>query len=151
MVRRDFIMEHSIIREYNIEDYDKVLEFLESVTTLKHIEEELFENSIIIENDEKIVGMISYEIFRGRALIRYFIFDKDVNESDIVLMYERFFGKLKDKGIQQIFVIISKDIIVEMFKDLGFIEFNKDEFFLTESNIAETKYRDSKVMCYTIE
>ena len=110
----------------------------------------MFENSILIEQDEKIEGMISYEIFRGRALIRYFIFDKEVEEDNIVQMYERFFQKLKEKGIKEIFVIISKDIIVEMFSDLGFVEFNKDEFFLTEHNIYETKYRDSKVMCYTI-
>lgn len=141
----------TVIREYTLDDFDRVMAFLESVTTLKHIEEELFENSILIERDGKVDGMISYEIFRGRALIRYFIFDKEVEEEDIILMYERFFQKLKERGIKQIFVIISKDIIAEMFSDLGFVEFNKDEFFLTEHNIYETKYRDSKVMCYDID
>lgn len=144
-------MEKTTIREYAVDDYDRVMAFLERVTTLSHIEEELFENSILIERDGRIVGMISYENFRGRALIRYFIFDKDVQEEEIVTMYGRFFQKLKERGIRQIFVIISKDIVAELFSDLGFVEFNKDEFFLTEQNIYETKYRDSMVMCYTIE
>lgn len=144
-------MEKTTIREYAVDDYDRVMAFLERVTTLSHIEEELFENSILIERDGRIVGMISYEIFRGRALIRYFIFDKDVQEEEIVTMYGRFFQKLKERGIRQIFVIINKDIVAELFSDLGFVEFNKDEFFLTEQNIYETKYRDSMVMCYTIE
>jgi N-acetylglutamate synthase-like GNAT family acetyltransferase len=144
-------MSENIIKDYTLEDYDKVIEFLESVTTLKNIEEELFDNSIIIEKEDKVVGMISYEIFRGRALIRYFIFDKNVKESYLVNMYEKFFNKLKENDIEQIFVIISKDIIVDMFENLGFVEFDKDDFFLTESNIRDTKYSDSKVMCYHIE
>lgn len=144
-------METTVIREYQQDDYDKVIYFLESATSLKNIEEELFKNSIIIENEDKIVGMISYEIFRGRALIRYFIFDKDVHEDAIVSMYERFFIKLKQNEIDKIFVIINKEIIVDMFEELGFVEFNKEDFFLTEKNIANTKYKDSIVMSYTIE
>jgi len=128
-----------------------VIDFLESVTTLTNIEEELFINSILIFNDDQVVGMISYELFRGRALIRYFIFDKEVNESLLVSMYERFFIKLKENNIEHVYVIISKEVIVEMFENLGFTIFEKDDFFLTENNIKDTKYRDSTVMRYTIE
>lgn len=138
------------IREYQDEDYNKIMEFLESVATLKNIEEELFDNSVLIEEDNKIVGMISYEQFRGRALIRYFIFDKEVEETYLVHMYEKFFEKLKKRNIKEIYVIVSSELIAEMFKDLGFFEFNKDDFYLTETNINKTKYSDSTVMCYEI-
>jgi len=139
------------IRAYMVEDYDKVKQFLDSITALKSVEEELFKNSIIIETDDKVVGMISYEKFRGRALIRYFIFDNDVDEENIVAMYECFFSKLKSENIKAIYAIISKGIIVDMFLDLGFMPFPKEEFFLTEKNIMQTKYHASDVMVYHID
>ena len=40
---------------------------------------------------KEIFGMITYEIFRQKALIRYFVFDKDVEEKYLLEMYEKFF------------------------------------------------------------
>lgn len=144
-------MSEYVIKAYEASDYEKVREFLSGVTTLEQIEDDLFANSIIIESAAGVVGMISYEEFRGRALIRYFIFDKDVEEEHLITMYDQFFQRLRAKGLKQIFVIVHHEMIIELFTNLGFEAFDKREFFLTESNIEHTKYKDATVMFYTLD
>lgn len=140
-----------VVKVYEPDDYEKVLSFLQGVHTLGEIEEDLFDNAVIILDEDEIVGMITFEVFRNKALIRYFIFDKDVEECYLVNMYEKFFENLKKKAMNRVFVIINKNNIKQMFTDLGFSEFPKEDFFLTEESILKTKYRDAIVMFYEIE
>ena len=37
-----------------------------------------------------------------------------------------------------------------MFCDLGFKEFPKELFYLTEESILETKYKNAMVLCYEL-
>lgn len=140
-----------VVKIYEPNDYEQVIDFLQGVHTLGEIEEDLFENAVIILNDEEIVGMITFEMFRNKALIRYFIFDRDVEEEYLVEMYEKFFENLKQKNMNKVFVIINNENIKQMFINLGFDEFPKESFFLTEETILNTKYKDATVMFYEIE
>ncbi|QVK18120.1 hypothetical protein KHQ81_15045 [Mycoplasmatota bacterium] len=140
-----------VVKIYEPNDYEQVMDFLQGVHTLGEIEEDLFENAVIIVSDEEIVGMITFEMFRNKALIRYFIFDRDVEEIYLVEMYEKFFENLKQKNMNKVFVIINNDNIMQMFINLGFNEFPKESFFLTEESILNTKYKDATVMFYEIE
>jgi len=140
-----------VVKIYDSTDYEKVMEFLQSVHALGEIEEDLFKNAVIILDEEEIVGMITFEMFRNKALIRYFIFDKDVPEQYLVEMYENFFESLKKKQVNRVFVIINNENIRQMFINLGFDEFPKESFFLTEESILNTKYKDAIVMVYEIE
>jgi hypothetical protein len=144
-------LEDIVVKLYEPKDYEKVMLFLQGVHSLKEIEEELFENAVIIIGDDEIVGMITYELFRQKALIRYFIFEKEVEEKYLIEMYEKFFNSLRDKEINRVFVIINNDTIKDMFLNLGFNEFPKADFFLTEESILQTKYKDAIVMFYEIE
>lgn len=140
-----------VVKIYESSDYEKVIEFLKSVNSINEIEDELFENAIIILNDEEeVVGMITFEMFRNKALIRYFIFDKEVEEQYLIEMYQKFFENLKNKDINRVFVIINDDNIKQMFNDLGFKEYNKEHFYLTEGTILNSKYKKATVMYYQI-
>lgn len=143
--------EDIVVKIYEPSDYDKVMNFLQGVHALGEIEEELFENAVLILGDNEVAGMITFEMFRNKALIRYFIFDRDVPEQYLVEMYDKFFENLKKRDLNRVFVIINNDSIKEMFLDLGFEEFDKDDFFLTEESILNTKYKDATVMSYEIE
>lgn len=138
------------VKMYEPKDYEKIMSFLQGVHALKEIEEELFDNAVIITDEEEVYGMITYEIFRKKALIRYFVFDKDVEEKHLIEMYEKFFQNLQSKEIQKVFVIISNEVVKKMFCDLGFKEFPKALFFLTEESILETKYKNALVLCYEL-
>ncbi len=143
--------QEKIVKIYEPEDYEKVMNFLQGVHALQEIEEELFNNAVIIECDEEIYGMITFEMFRNKALIRYFIFDKDVEEKYLIELYEKFFANLKAHNLSRVFVIINNDNIKEMFLNLGFKEFPKESFFLTEESILNTKYKNAITMVYEIE
>lgn len=138
------------VKMYEPKDYEKIMSFLQGVHALKEIEEDLFNNAVIIADDEEIFGMITYEIFRQKALIRYFVFDKDVEEKYLLEMYEKFFQNLLSKNIQKVFVIINNEVVEKMFCDLGFKEFPKELFYLTEESILETKYKNAMVLCYEL-
>ncbi|MDF2700266.1 MAG: hypothetical protein K0Q49_1822 [Haloplasmataceae bacterium] len=140
-----------VVKVYEPSDYEKVLSFLQSVHSLNEIEDDLFENAILILKDEIVVGMITFELFRNKALIRYFIFDKDVDQKYLYEMYQKYFDSLRSKDIKRVFVIINNDGIKEMFANLGFIEFPKEDFFLTEESILNSKYKDATVLIYELE
>lgn len=143
-------MEEKVVKMYDPSDYDKVVQFLQGVHTLNEIEDDLFGNAVIILCNDEIVGMITFEMFRNKALIRYFIFEKDVEEEYLFEMYDKFFGNLKARDMNRVFVIINNDNIKEMFFDLGFKEFPKESFYLTEESILNTKYKDAMVMFYEL-
>ncbi|ERJ12337.1 GNAT family N-acetyltransferase [Haloplasma contractile] len=138
------------IKEYETEDYDKVYNFLDGIGRLKTIEDELFDNAVIILDDDEVIGMISYGMFRKRALIRYFIFNKEVDRDYLYKMYDKFFDKLKDNHIKTVFIIITTEHIKELFETLGFKDFPKDEFYINEEPINETKYEDAIVMYHEV-
>ena len=140
-----------VVKMYEHDDYEQVYNFLKGVHTLSEIEDDLFENAVIILEGDVVVGMITFEMFRNKALIRYFIFEKEVEEQYLVEMYQKFFSNLQKQKIDRVFVIISNDTIKQMFTDLGFKEHNKESFYLTEESILNTKYKDATVMVYELE
>jgi len=138
------------IKQYESKDYEKVMTFLQSIDGLQGIEEELFPKAILIEAKDEILGMITYEMFRKKALIRYFIFEKDLAHELILQMYEMFFANLRKQNIKEVYAIVTNPNLSEIFTHLGFKEYPKENFFLTEECILNTKYRNAMVMMFEI-
>ncbi len=138
------------IKQYESKDYEKVMTFLQSIDGLQEIEEELFPKAILIEAKDEILGMITYEMFRKKALIRYFIFEKDLAHELILQMYEMFFANLRKQNIKEVYAIVTNPNLSEIFTHLGFKEYPKENFFLTEECILNTKYRNAMVMMFEI-
>lgn len=138
------------IKQYESKDYEKVMTFLQSIDGLQEIEEELFPKAILIEAKDEILGMITYEMFRKKALIRYFIFEKDLAHELILQMYEMFFANLRKQNIKEVYAIVTNPNLSEIFTHLGFKEYPKENFFLTEECILNTKYKNAMVMMFEI-
>ncbi|NLC95462.1 MAG: GNAT family N-acetyltransferase [Bacilli bacterium] len=138
------------IKQYESKDYEKVMTFLQSIDGLQEIEEELFPKAILIEAKDEILGMITYEMFRKKALIRYFIFEKELAHELILQMYEMFFANLRKQNIKEVYAIVTNPNLSEIFTHLGFKEYPKENFFLTEECILNTKYRNAMVMMFEI-
>jgi|GEM_PF-702554 len=138
------------IKQYESKDYEKVMTFLQSIDGLQEIEEELFPKAILIEAKDEILGMITYEMFRKKTLIRYFIFEKDLAHELILQMYEMFFANLRKQNIKEVYAIVTNPNLSEIFTHLGFKEYPKENFFLTEECILNTKYRNAMVMMFEI-
>lgn len=138
------------IKQYEHKDYEKVMQFLQGIEGLQEIEEELFPRAILIENNDEVLGMITYEMFRKKALIRYFIFEKDLADELILQMYEMFFANLRKQNIWEVYVIVNNPNLTDIFANLGFKEYPKENFFLTEECILNTKYKNATVMVFEI-
>lgn len=144
-------MEYTV-EVYNPDMYSKILNFLSAINSLKKVEEAIIENAIIVKDQkESICGMISYEVFRKNALIRYFIFDSHLSNETIDEMFSKLYVKAKENDIKQIFSIISNDEVRELFEELGFVEVDKRKFYISEQNINKTKYHEAIVMGYDLQ
>lgn len=80
-----------IVEKINKNTQMFVIDLLKNVNGLK-IEESIVNNCLLLLNDEKdILGTISYERFDRYALIRYFVFKRNINYKDLLLLYNTFF------------------------------------------------------------
>jgi len=129
------------------EDVARIKLFLNSIEAVKTIDEVVLLNaSIILDDEESIVGVISFEQFSKNGLIRYFIFKKYIQDDIIRELFESMVETAKEYNLESLFTIIVDHDVSTLFVELGFEEVNKEKFFIEEDNILNTKYRDSKIM-----
>ena len=67
------------VKRYTSEDYDLVCEFVKRASGIETVNEEIIAHSVLIKNDEEVTGMVSYEKFDGLGIIRYFIYNHQIN------------------------------------------------------------------------
>jgi len=129
------------------EDVAKIKLFLNSIEAVKTIDEVVLLNaSIILDHEDCIVGVISFEQFSKNGLIRYFIFKKYIQDDVIKELFGSMVETAKEFKLESLFTIIVDHDVSSLFFELGFEEVNKEKFFIEEDNILNTKYRDSKIM-----
>ena len=68
------------IKKAEKDNFDLIKSFLLEVPAINEVDDEILKNAIILYQDEKIQGIISYEPFFNYALIRYFVFKRGVDE-----------------------------------------------------------------------
>ena len=100
--------------------------------------------------DDEIIGLLSFEEFNKLGLIRYFIFRKAVSEEIVLELFKRIIEKAKGRDLFALITLVVKKEAIEIFKGLGFCEINKEDVFIEESAIADTKFKDAYVLKYEI-
>ena len=80
------------IKLANLDNIDSIRSFLFEVPAIDNIDEEVLKNASVLYLDDKIYGIISYELFFNYALIRYFVFKKTVDEMIIKELRPLFFN-----------------------------------------------------------
>ncbi|MEE1237990.1 MAG: hypothetical protein UHI85_07945, partial [Turicibacter sp.] len=51
------------VKRYEATDYDQVIEFIERVSNVQTINQEIIEQSILVKQAHRIDAMVSFEIF----------------------------------------------------------------------------------------
>ena len=64
------------VKRYEATDYDQVIEFIERVSNVQTINQEIIEQSILVKQAHRIDAMVSFEIFNQIGMLRYFIYDQ---------------------------------------------------------------------------
>ena len=134
------------IKKAREENFDSIKSFLFEVPAIDNVDEEVLKNASILYLDDKIQGIISYELFFNYALIRYFVFKRNVDEMVVKELFDSVEESVNRKEIDYIFSLVNQDDIYELFTSLDFKEINKDDIFIEEQNYQNSKFKDTKLM-----
>ena len=111
------------IVNYTAQDATKVIEFIRKVQTNAQPEGEILKRSVLIKDDNDIVGMVSYVSLDNMGVIRYFIYDARVAGTDLIVsMFLKLYKNAHADGIKQIAAQAPNKEVENLFKMLGFNE-----------------------------
>ena len=134
------------IKRANIDNIDSIRSFLFEVPAIDNIDEDVLKNASVLYFDDKIYGIISYELFFNYALIRYFVFKRNVDEMIIKELFDSIEDNINQKEIDYIFSLVNQRDIYDLFSSLDFKEINKEDIFIEEQNYQNSKFKDTKLM-----
>ena len=134
------------IKKAREENYDVIKSFLFDVPAIETVDEEVLKNASVLYLENKIHGIISYELFFNYALIRYFVFKRSVDEMVVKELFDSVVESVNEKRIDYIFSLVNQSDIYDLFTLLDFTEVNKDDIFIEEQNYQNSKFKDTKLM-----
>lgn len=134
----------------NEENKNKVMDFLREISLINDVNEEVVMNGEFVL-DKEIVGLLSFEEFNRFGLIRYFIFKKAVSEELVLELFKKIINKAKEKNVEILITLVVKKEAIDIFKGLGFYEIDKEDVYIEETNILDTKFKDANVLKYDIK
>lgn len=134
-----------IVETINDNNKAMVINLLKNVNGL-NLEENIIDNCLVLLNDNyDICGTISYEQYESLALIRYFVFKRNIEYNDLLFLYNELENTLKNKNIKESIAIINSDEVKEVFEHLGFKEIDKNKIYFEETIFSKTNYKDNDV------
>lgn len=140
-----------IIENINENNKNLVLTFIKRIPTIEIIEEDILENIVLIRDEKEVLGIISYENYLDKGLIRYFIFQKDVAYEELEILFKTMKEKAKYYGIKCLITVIEERELVTFFNKLGFKKIDTDKIYLFETSLVDTIYSKAIVMIYEME
>ena len=105
------------IKKVNESDFELIKSFLFEVPAIDSIDDEVLKNASVLYLDEQIYGIISYELFFNYALIRYFVFKRNITNNDLYELYLSLENELINKNIDYSIAIINNESVEEVFKN----------------------------------
>lgn len=141
------VVEIKSVNEDNIND---ALFFLESLLVIKDINRKVVLNGEYVLEDGEIIGFLSFEEFDKVGLIRYFVFKKVVSKNIISELFKRISLKAKDKELKLLITMVVKDEAISVFKDLGFEVVDRNDVYIDEINILQTRFKDAIILKYNL-
>ena len=122
---------------------DKVCSFLKSVPSIEMVDSAILDNAVIVLEEEKVVGCISFEVFGNKGLIRYFVFKKILDNKTLENLVNELEKKALELMINTLVCIAENDQIEELFNGLGFSDIDTNMIFFNEEDIKNTNFKKS--------
>ena len=138
------------IKRASQEYYEDIKAFLLDVPAINVVDEDRLQNASILLNKGSIHGVVSFEIFFNYALIRYFVFKRNVDELLVKELVNSAEETIKEKEISYVFSLVNQNDIYNLFTSLGFKETRKEDVFIEETNFEKSKFKDTKLMLKTL-
>lgn len=127
-----------------------VINLLQNINNLK-LEDNIVDNCcVLLKDDGNIVGTISYEKYQKIALVRYFVFKKNIELDNLLLLYNCLEKELKENKIYDVIGIINSDEVKSVFEFLGFKMIDKNQLYFDETVLSKTNYKQCDVFLKNI-
>ena len=131
----------------NEDNKDIIVKFLNNIESITNIDYEILNNGVMIINEEKqICGYITYERFSEYGLVRYFIYQKNIDIEDVKKMYLELTKKAIDNEIKSLITIGNNDDVVNIFKQLNFYEIEFSDFIVNDRLLYGTEFENAIIM-----
>lgn len=135
----------------NTSHLSQIKKFLNTLSSLTDLDEDILPNGIAIASGEEIKGFITYEKFCEYGLIRYFIFQRTLSNNIVSEMFLSLVGKAKNDDIESFISIGKSDEVISLFNLLDFYEIDSDNFLINGQNLKGTELEDAMVLKYDIQ
>ena len=139
------------IKKAAVGNFPLIKSFLLDVPAIEEVDDAILKNASILYLDNKVSGVISYETFYNYALIRYFVFKRNVDEMIIKELFQSVEDSICDDDIEFVFSLVNQDDIYSLFSSLNFSEVKKEDVFIEEQNFEKSKFKDTKLMIKRLE
>lgn len=116
--------------------------FLNSVPSIKSIDDDILKNAVIVYDDYKVIGSISFEEYDSVGLIRYFVFKKNLANSILIDLLEELVKNAKKRNLSMLLCVADNSEIKSLFEELGFINLDK-KIFVNEEPILNGNHSNS--------
>lgn len=140
-----------IIEKINEFNKKMLEEFIKRIPSIKEIEEDILDNMFIVRNDANVLGMISYENYIDKGLIRYFIFQKDVEFDDLKMLFKKMELKAIEDKIKYLITVIEEKELMYFFERLEFNRIDINKIYLFETALVDTIYSNAICMIHEIK
>ena len=132
----------------NVDDVnlETVKAFLNVVPDVESVDEDVLRNASVLFYEDEIYGVISYEAFFNYALIRYFVFKRNVNDEVIKELFDSLVDNVSHANIEFLFSLVNQEEIFNLFSLLEFKEIDKENVFIEEDCYADSRFKDTKLM-----
>ena len=136
----------------NIDEYeiDKVETFLKAIEGIKIDINVISNASVLLDDKNEIIGLISFEVFGTNGLIRYFVFKKVINEESLESLFSNLVIKAKNKRVNKLFSFVHNENTTPIFEFLGFVKIDKTLVYIEEKNFEQMYNQDAFVYCYDV-
>ncbi len=135
----------------NINDDNALLikNFIQRIPNLD-VEDDILSKATILKDAESVKGMISYETYFDKGLIRYFIFQKDVSFDNLTNLFNKMLENAQKDGIKMIITVIQQNELILFFEQLGFTTIPVDDIYIGETSLKNTIYAQAIGMIYNV-
>lgn len=138
------------VEKVNDNNIELIRQFIKRIPSIEEIEEDLLDKMIVLRENENIKGIISYERYLNKGLIRYFIFQKDIPFDDLKKMVFQMIENAKKENVELLLSVVDQKELVNFFENLGFKSFSVKNIYIDETSLGNTIYNKALGMLYKI-
>lgn len=132
----------------NLNKKEQLIEFLNK-HKVNNISDEILKNMSFIYMNDVILGTMSYEKYCNIALLRSFIYNRDLNIVDVKKLFKNICTQAKENSCEYL-MAFSLEEEENVFLFLGFKHIDESKVYIEEECFLDSKYKNRKTYLFSL-